>query len=81
MKSFKLPTFESGDLELRFDEGEVMLYGTPRGMARLAELCMKLAQIPNAEVTKHYHLEDYDLLTGKSLRGTLAVFQHPPETT
>jgi hypothetical protein len=77
--SFTPPTFETGDLELRCDEGEVMIYGTPHGLARLAELCMKLSQLPDVETTEHYHLEDYELLTTKSLRGALAVFHNQTE--
>ena len=76
MKPFTPPTFEAGELELRCDDREVMIYGTPQGLVRLAELCMKLAKLPAVETTEHYHLEDYELLTSGSLRGVLAVFNN-----
>ena len=76
MNSFVPAAFESGDLELRCDESAVVIYGTPHGLARLAESCMKLAQLPGVK-SEHYHLEDYKLLTSKSLRATVAVFPNP----
>lgn len=73
MEQFLDPSFESGDLELRFADGEVMIYGTPNGLTRLASLCVTLAQ--RTEATEHCHLEDYELLTPQSLCGVIAVFQ------
>lgn len=72
MEPFVDPSFESGDLELRVADGEVAIYGTPSGLMRLASLCVTLAQ--GAESTDHCHLDDYALLTPRSLRGVIAVF-------
>jgi len=76
MVRFVRPTFKTGELEFQCDGEEVSIHGTPIGLARLAELCMKLAQIPETKDTEHYHLEDYELLTSESLRGALAVFHN-----
>ncbi len=78
MKSFRYPDFSTGALELRYEEGEVCIYGTPQGLARLAKLCAetsdKLRKRFNTSGSEHTHLEDYEILTGDSLRGTIAVF-------
>lgn len=73
MAPFLDPSFESGDLELRFADGEVMIYGTPSGLERFASLCVTLAQ--GTQATEHRHIEDYELLTPQSLRGVIAVFR------
>jgi hypothetical protein len=78
MNSFTPPSFESGDVELRFENGEVMVYGTPRGLTRLADFCLRLAKdvdLDDARGTEHIHLKDYQLLSTCSLRGTIAVFR------
>ena len=46
----------------------------PRGLRRLADLCLKLANRCESINTAHLHLEDYDLLTNASLRGTVGLF-------
>lgn len=73
MEPFLTPSFESGDLELRFADDEVLIYGTPNGLMHLASLCVALAQ--RTEATDHCHLDDYGLLTLQSLRGVIAVFR------
>jgi hypothetical protein len=75
MVDFVIPRFDTGDVEFRCDKDEIMIYGTPKGPVRLAELCLKLVNRRGDESTDHIHLEDYELLTQDSLRGVLAVFQ------
>jgi hypothetical protein len=71
MAAFIPPSFGTGELELRYGDGEVAIYGTPQGLEKLAEYCQKLARSPKAD---HVHLEDYQFLTKASLPGALAVF-------
>ena len=78
MNAFTAPSFESGEVEFRCENGEVMVYGTPHGMTRFADFCLRLAKdvdADDAHGTEHIHLEDYQLLTNCSLRGTIAVFR------
>ncbi len=59
MSRFTQPNFESGDVEFRFENGEVMIYGTPHGLTMLADFCMRLAKDLNADDahgTEHIHL-------------------------
>ena len=72
MTSYVPPLFKTGDLELRFKNDEVSIYGTARGLTRLAELCLQLAA--NRDHEDHIHLEDYEILTSESLRGAVAMF-------
>jgi hypothetical protein len=78
MTSFRKPIFETGVLELRCERDEVSIYGTEIGLRRLAEICIKLTEHHPDSATEHFHLEDYELLTDDSLRGTIAVFREPP---
>lgn len=71
MARFTQPTFQDGEIELRVTQGEVCICGTPKGLVRLAELCAMLAA---KAAPQHLHLEDRELLTSQSLRGTIAVF-------
>ncbi len=77
MKPYRQPVFENRGIELRYDDGEVSIYGTEDGLRRLADLCLKLAGYRPNSATEHFHLEDYELLTKDSLRGTIAVFREP----
>lgn len=75
MPTFAAPRFNPGELEIRYNSGEICLYGTPKGLRRLAELSLKLAtKTDGSAEVDHCHLEDYDLLTQDSLRAVLAVF-------
>ncbi len=71
---FQPPSFVEGSLELRYENGEVCVYGTPDGLLRLADLCKQLADQAKPRRSKHIHLEDYQFLTIRSLPGTVAVF-------
>ena len=70
-----IPTFRNGDLELRCGEGEIIVYGTPNGLRRLAKLCNALSDLGKDKENEHIHLEDYELLTTESFRGTIAVIR------
>lgn len=71
MSKFIKPDFKEKHLELRCENNEVYIYGTQEGLKKLSELILKLIGNPNQG---HVHLEDYQLLTDKSLIGVLAVF-------
>lgn len=70
---FVRPVFKDKCLELRYESGQVFVYGTSRGLKRLSELVMSLVQKPKQG---HIHLEDYDLLTEGSLIGAIAIFDN-----
>jgi hypothetical protein len=72
-KPFVVPIFSRGELEFRYDDNEVCIYGTADGLKKLAELCLLL--VKNGTEGAHVHIEDYDVLTKKSLKGTIAFFQ------
>ena len=66
-----LPNFNEGDIELRFENDVVCIYGTAAGLKILSDFCLDLIKKPR---TGHIHLEDYEILTKKSLIGALAIF-------
>lgn len=68
---FVRPIFVGKCLELRYQEGEVCVYGTSEGLTRLSKLIMSLVAKPRHG---HIHLEDYDVLTDASLTGVVAIF-------
>lgn len=76
MKLFRHPNFKNRAIELRYEHNEVSIYGTEDGLRRLADLCLKLAAFHPESSSEHFHLEDYELLTEDSSRGTLAVFRN-----
>ena len=71
------PPFDTGELEFHYEDGEVAIYGTPRGLLKLAEFCSQLAQVPESKKTKHVHLKRII----NSLQGipcaAVAVFHRP----
>lgn len=71
MAKFIKPDFTKNSLELRCENSEVCIYGTKDGLKRLAEMILQLIDKPKQG---HIHLEDYDLLTKKSLNGAVAIF-------
>ncbi len=75
MTAFRRPDFQSGSIQIRHEDGEVSIYGTADGLRRLADLCLRLVAYHPGAANEHFHLEDYDLLTKDSLRGTLTVFR------
>jgi hypothetical protein len=68
---FHVPIFDSGDVELRFTDGEVCIYATPKGLTRLISVFSRLV---DRSQTDHVHLVDYELLTASSLPGVIGVF-------
>jgi hypothetical protein len=72
MNKFVSPNFENGDLEIRFENDTVCIYGTTVGLERLAEMCYKLIKKGKED---HIHLEDYALLTEKSVPTVIAIFR------
>lgn len=75
-KDFETPDFDGRILELRYEDGEICIYGSKEGLKRLAEFCQTLVEKPQHG---HIHLEDYEVLTEDSLKGTVAVFPSKQE--
>lgn len=68
------PVFEKGSLELRFESGEVAIYGTKDGLKKLSEVCLDIVKRLERSSTEHVHLEDMEVLTPDSLRIVIAGF-------
>ena len=68
---FLKPDFSSGDIELRVEDGEVCIYATDEGLDRIAAFRNTLKK---SELNDHCHLEDYSVLTERSLKGVIAKF-------
>jgi ABC-type histidine transport system ATPase subunit len=68
---FIKPDFSKKDLELRFENNIICIYGTSEGLKKIADLCMELVNDSNQG---HIHLEDSNVLTDNSLKGALAIF-------
>jgi hypothetical protein len=79
MKSFQQPDFSTGDVECRFQDGEVCIYGTPDGLRRFAALMVKVVTDCKPGESIHIHTEDYELLTRNSKHCAVAVFDVPKE--
>ena len=76
MPKFVKPDFSEKCLELRCENNEVSIYGTNGGLKRLSDLILELLEKPRQG---HIHLEDYELLTDKSLIGAIAIFDNERE--
>ena len=74
---FVKPDFRKRELELRFADGVVCIYGTAAGLTKLSKLCLRLVENPNQG---HIHLEDYHVLTDKSAEGAIAIFEATTKT-
>ena len=70
-EKFQVPDFGTGQVELRVESGQVLIYASPEGLERFVTLCRELLQ---RRINNHIHLEDYQLLTSQSLPGVVAVF-------
>ncbi len=68
---FRAPIFKDKCLELRYENAEICIYGTGKGLKKLSQLILRLVHKPKRG---HIHLEDYDLLTDDSLTGAVAIF-------
>ncbi len=70
-KKFKKPIFKDKNLELRYENNEICIYATKEGLKKLSDLILNLIANPKQG---HIHLEDYEMLTDKSLIGAVAIF-------
>ena len=69
--TFRKPDFRSKDIELRYENGEICIYGSADGLKRIIAFCQKLIDRP---AIGHIHLEDYEILTPESEKGAIAIF-------
>lgn len=66
------PIFNDKSLELRYENNVVCMYGTSDGLKKLSDLILDLIKNPEQQ---HIHIEDYQILTKKSLKGAIAIFE------
>lgn len=71
MKDFREPDFSTKDIELRFEDNVVCIYGTVEGLKKISEFCYELVEHPSQG---HIHLEDSRMLTQDSEKGAIAIF-------
>ena len=71
---FKIPDFKNSDIEFRFENDEICIYGTPKGLKAISDACIKLIGKPNEG---HIHF-DSDLspvpLSNDSKHAVIAIF-------
>ncbi len=70
-KKFENPDFSSGEIEVRYEDGEVCIYASASGLKDIISHCEALIKEQPGE---HIHLEDYEVLTTKSLRLVMERF-------
>ncbi len=72
-KEFISPDFRKGELELRFENNVICIYGTKEGLKKLAKIILELIENPGQG---HVHLENemYGVLTEESNKGAIAIF-------
>jgi ABC-type histidine transport system ATPase subunit len=70
-KEFRKPDFSNAEIELRYENGIVCIYGTAKGLKKIADFCIELVGNPSEG---HIHLEDYQILTKASEKGAIAIF-------
>ena len=71
---FEKPDFSKNELELRFENNVICIYGTAKGLKKLSDLCIELIE---HSAQGHIHLEEYGILTEKSPKGAIAIFDKP----
>ena len=73
---FRAPDFTNADLELRYENDVVCIYGTADGLAQLIKRCQSLIDHPGMG---HIHLEREGcpppLLSAESEVGAVAIFE------
>lgn len=69
IKEFSRPDFASGSIEFQSHGEEVCIYANDEGLRRLISMCSRLLE---KGIEDHVHLEDFELLTTKSLKGVIA---------
>jgi len=72
--NFINPDFSKKDIELRYENDVVCIYGTKEGLEKIIAFCQELIEHPGES---HIHLEDYGLLTQESKKGAIAIFEKP----
>ncbi|MFA5858874.1 MAG: hypothetical protein WC955_07390 [Elusimicrobiota bacterium] len=70
-EEFRCPDFSKNDLELRFENNVICIYGTEEGLRALQGYCQDLIEHPQQG---HIHLEYKDILTKESQIGAIAIF-------
>jgi hypothetical protein len=70
-KEFIYPDFSRKDLEVRFEDDTVCIYGTENGLKELIGACEFLIKNPEAS---HLHLDSPPVLTRESLKCVIAIF-------
>lgn len=72
-KEFTSPDFSTGELELRFEDKVICIYGTKEGLKKLANIVLELIENPGQG---HVHLERemYGVLTEESNKVAIAIF-------
>ncbi len=71
-KEFIYPDFSRKDIEVRCEDNTVCIYGTANGLKKIIYLCELLIENPEAS---HQHLESHGVLTDKSLKCAIAIFE------
>ena len=74
MKTFNRPSFADGQIEVRYCDKEMCIYGTASGLERLIQLIRDLISTNQDQESAHIHVEDFDLLTKSSLKCVVALF-------
>jgi hypothetical protein len=69
--TFRQTDFRTRDLECRYENGVVCIYGTAEGLRKVAAFCQELIDTPSIS---HVHLENYPILTAESEKGAIAIF-------
>ncbi len=77
---FMPPYFDKYDIELRYVNDVVSIYGTAKGLKLLADICLDLVEHP---AQGHVHLDkSHGLpLTQESKNGAVAIFEREPADT
>lgn len=70
-EKFRPPDFSKYDVELRFENDVVCIYGTEEGLREIIKECQFLLENPDIQ---HVHLEDTRKLTPESENGAIAIF-------
>lgn len=73
-KEFIYPDFSKKDLEVRFENDVVCIYGTENGLKELIRISEFLIDNPEAS---HLHLDAPPVLTKESLKCVIAIFDKP----
>lgn len=71
-KEFKKPNLKSRDIEIRCEDGAVIILATEHGLRRIIANCKLLME--NSPDVQHQHLESQGLLTKESLKCTIRMF-------